>query len=624
MKVKNGLMLLLTTIMTVAAITACGDATATSGNNVASDNEATVSGNGAVSVNAASIDFEDGNYGFVRMNLMKGNPDDSILSMAEYNGSKALFVENVSGGNMYIGINISAMLGRKITQLSTITMDIGTEYPDGSFSACSGYMYAYYSNSNEEAKLDAWSVYLPDQNPKTAVFDVSGINFVMGTDNYIMISKETDNGDTPCSMYIDNICFYDDAGNLLIGNTSVDFGEPVGFESFGKDTSNLCGMTAPVIFDWFTASVAAWIQNGYDMNEEMLAALVPGSVVEIEYTSETGDMWLAFPDAAGGFARVGVGNIDESGSSAAFYNNSRNVCQITYEQIVEVLGDNQADWGARMQCESSGVWEVTSLKIGQQAPNYGLSDAVEFEGFTTSSGSWNQSGYNMPEEILAALVPGSVVEIKYTSETGNMWLVFPDASIGWTRVGVGNIDESGSSPAVFDGYTCYVTYEQIVEKCGEDQADWGARMQCESSGAWEVYSVRVGQASEFAMVNESVNFEGFSTSDVAWKQSGFNMPEEILAALVPGSVVTIQYTSETGDMWLVFPDASVGWTRVGVGNIDESGSSPAVFNGSVSQVTYEQIVEKCGENQADWGARMQCESSGAWEVYSITVGQGNN
>ena len=46
----------------------------------------------------------------------------------------------------------------------------------------------------------------------------------------------------------------------------------------------------------------------------------------------------------------------------------------------------------------------------------------------------------MPQEIIDALVPGSVVEINYTSETGNMWLVFPDASNGWTRVGVGDTD----------------------------------------------------------------------------------------------------------------------------------------------------------------------------------------
>ena len=29
---------------------------------------------------------------------------------------------------------------------------------------------------------------------------------------------------------------------------------------------------------------------------------------------------------------------------------------------------------------------------------------------------------------------------------------------------------------------------------GEDVSAWGARMQCESSGAWSVYSVTVGQA----------------------------------------------------------------------------------------------------------------------------------
>ena len=43
----------------------------------------------------------------------------------------------------------------------------------------------------------------------------------------------------------------------------------------------------------------------------------------------------------------------------------------------------------------------------------------------------------------------------------------------------------------------------------------------------------------------------------------------------------------------VVPGIDVGWSRVGQGNADGSGSDSAVFNGSVCQVTYEQIAAVC-------------------------------
>ena len=119
---------------------------------------------------------------------------------------------------------------------------------------------------------------------------------------------------------------------------------------------------------------------------------------------------------------------------------------------------------------------------------------MNFEGFAVSGGGWSQDGFDMPQEILDALVPGSVVEISYSSENGDMWIVMPDSENGWMRVGQGNADGSNSDSAIFDGSKCYITYEQIAAVCGDDVSKWGARMQCEASGAWEVYSVKVGSA----------------------------------------------------------------------------------------------------------------------------------
>jgi hypothetical protein len=63
------------------------------------------------------------------------------------------------------------------------------------------------------------------------------------------------------------------------------------------------------------------------------------------------------------------------------------------------------------------------------------------------------------------------------------------------------------------------------------------------------------------------------------------------------------------------PWAEAGWMRVGGG-----GNGSDVADGSIAQITYEQIAEFCGEDKATWGAMMQCESSSNWHVYSLGVG----
>ena len=87
------------------------------------------------------------------------------------------------------------------------------------------------------------------------------------------------------------------------------------------------------------------------------------------------------------------------------------------------------------------------MKVGQQAKNLALVNAVTFEGFETKADAWAQDGFDMPQEVIDALVPGSVVEVTYSSETGNMWLVMPDAEKGWMRVGQAGTED----PAVCDG-----------------------------------------------------------------------------------------------------------------------------------------------------------------------------
>ena len=558
----------------------------------------------------ASVDFEDGQMGFVQAYNAPANAADVELSITDFDGSKALAVKNLTGKVPFVGIDVSSLCGASVADVAAVSMKLGVSYEDGSFSACAGKITTWTGTDLVQTGYD-WAVYMESKNPKVATVDVLGVPFTADANNIIVLSLETDNGASAghgnATLYVDDITFYDKSGKVITADKSVAFAEPAGYSSSGRDSSNLFAVKGAVNFEGFATSADAWAQDGFDMPQEVIDALVPGSVVEIEYKSETGNMWLVIPDAEKGWMRVGQAGTDDP----AYINNSGNIAQITYEQLAALCGDDVSTWGARMQCESDSAWEVFSVKVGQQAKNLALVNAVTFEGFETKADAWAQDGFDMPQEVIDALVPGSVVEVTYSSETGNMWLVMPDAEKGWMRVGQAGTED----PAVCDGQKCYVTYEQLAALCGDDASTWGARMQCESDSAWEVYSVKVGTAAEFAPVNKLTKFEGFETAADAWAQDGFDMPQEIIDALVPGAVVTVQYSSESGNVWLVIPDAEKGWMRVGQAGTED----PALCNGTYAQITYEQLAALCGEDVSTWGARMQCESDSAWEVYGVWV-----
>ena len=558
----------------------------------------------------ASIDFEDGQMGFVEVYSAPANAADVELNVVDFGGSKALEVKNLTGKVPFVGIDVSSLCGADTAKIASVSMKLGVSYEDGSFSACAGKITTWTGEDLVQTGYD-WSVYMESKNPKIATVDVSGVPFVADANNIMVLSLETDNGIDAghgnATLYVDDITFYDASGNVLTADKSVAFAAPAGYSDSGRDSSNLFAVKNAVEFEGFQTSADAWAQAGFTMPQEILDALVPGSVVEIEYKSETGNMWLVMNEAQAGWMRVGQAGTDDP----AYQNNSHNIAQVTYEQLAALCTDDVSTWGSTMQCESDGAWEVFSVKVGQQAKNIAVVNGVDFAGFATKAGAWSQDGFDMPQEIIDALVPGAVVEVTYSSETGNMWLVMPDSTAGWMRVGQAGTED----PALCDGQKCYVTYEQIAALCGDDVSTWGARMQCEADGEWEVYSVKVGTAAEFAPVNKLVAFEGFETSGDAWAQAGFTMPQEILDALVPGAVVTIQYSSETGNIWIVMNEAQAGWMRVGQAGTED----PALCNGTYAQITYEQLAALCTDDVSTWGSTMQCEADGAWEVYGVWV-----
>ena len=629
MKTKKFFACLLAGTM-VLSLAACGNDTETGSDSTVSTVTGTVSeSTTSVPENVeASIDFEDGNMGFVAPYLLPADAAEVELSLVDFGGSKALQVKNLTGKVPYIAIDATSLLGADVAKVSTMEISLGVSYDDGSFNAVSGSIFAWSGEDRTET-ADAWSVYLDTANPKTAVATLSeGEGFVADAGNIFIINLKTDTGVDVgagnATLYIDNIRFLDASGNLLKADSSVAFAAPEGFESNGTDLSNLCALTGAVNWEGFAVTGSGWSQNGIALTDEVKAALVPGSVIEIQYTSTTGNMWLVMNEAAVGWSRVGVGNIDGSGSPVSSYvNNSKNIAQITYEQIASICGDDVSTWGNGIQCESDGDYEVYSVRVGQAAPVYSVSNAVDWEGFAVTGSGWSQNGVAMTDAVKEALVPGSVIEVTYTSTSGNLWLVMNEAAVGWSRVGVGNIDGSGSpvSSVCYDG-KCYVTYEQIASICGDDASTWGNGIQCESDSDYEVYGVRVGTASEMKMANNLVNWEGFAVTGGGWSQNGVAFTDEIKAALVPGSVLNISYSCESGNLWVVMNEAAAGWSRVGVGNIDGSGSPiVAACNNGICQITYEQIASICGDDVSTWGNGLQCESDTEWEVYSVTVGQ---
>ena len=541
------------------------------------------------------LDFEDGNCAFLGLSSAKANADGAaVLEVVDFNESKALKVS--SSGVPYVALNIEGLAGERLADVGGMSFTVGLDKADdGKFHAASGVVYSYTGEANDEAKAD-WSVYMEKKNPRTVKVSFSAA-FEAGKGNFVMISKEEQAGGNPVAFYLDNIQLLDKDGNAIPLDTSAEY---VAVAS-GRDLSNLVALTGAVELEGFHVSSTAWSQVGLEMTPAFLEALVPGSVVEVDYSSADGAMWIVMPDAAAGWMRVGG-----CGNGVDAVNNSRTIAQIPYEMIVQFCGEDKSTWGARLQCESSSDWEVFGVRVGQRVNQIVLKNAVEFPGFQKAAAAWAQDGLEMPQEIIDALVPGSVVEITYESEDGDMWIVMPDAAAGWMRVSQGT--------AVKYGGKAYITYEEIEALCGEDKSTWGARMQCEGSSNWTVYSVRVGQKAEMAGLTNLVAFPGFQKSAAAWAQDGLEMPQEIIDALVPGSVVTISYESEDGAMWIVMPDAAAGWMRVGNDGAD-------VANGSIAQVSYEQIAQVCGEDKGTWGARMQCESSTAWTVYSVAVGQ---
>lgn len=645
MKAKKVLALFVAAVMTMS-LAACGneenvgssnvqesgteqsseESTEETSSEVAPESSEEQSGSTAAEAGPASIDFEDGLFGFAGDNttVVGGIGNAASYNVVDFNGSKALEVVP-NGKGLGIGFQIDALLGDKVSEVKTIELSVGTKSSDGNFYASSGKLYGLYGDNKDSS---AWSVYLETANPKTVTYTVpDGMAFGAG-DNFV-ISLETDNAATEGigfqTMYIDNVAFKDASGNLIEADTSAEF---VAKES-GLDP-NLMVLKDVVELEGFACSGGGWAQAGIDLTEEQKALFVPGSVIEIEYKSDS-PVWL-----------VAISGEDESGNALnplggwlrgvnqetflvdGYVASDGSKVQYTYEQLVPYFGDDYGQFLNTLQCESSADWEVFSIKIGTDSGLVTLGSAVELEGFACSGAGWAQAGIELTEEQKALFVPGSVIEIEYKSDSP-VWLVAicneenPNPMGGWLR-GV-NQETFEVDGAVGEGKVQY-TYEQLVPYFGDDYGQFLDTLQCESSADWEVYSVKVGTAA-YKPSHNNVEIEGFACSGAGWAQAGIELTEEQKALFVPGTVINIEYLSDS-PVWLVAicnednPNPMGGWLR-GV-NQETFIVDGAVVDGKV-QYTYEQLVPYFGDDFGQFLDTLQCESSADWEVYSVSVGQ---
>ncbi len=561
-------------------------------------------------------DFSDGEYGFLGIDKwINPSSDNSLMLLSEFDGTNAVKISG-QGSDRYIAIQMDAMVGDRISEVATMAITVAVRSEDGNFYAVSGYIYEIFGG--KKADDSDWSIYKESINPKMLIHHFSS---KPAEGDYVVISLENDvaedEGIGQQDFYILDITFLDESGNVIPVNTLAEF---VPLDN-SEDLSNLFGITQCTDAGISTKSCDAWTQTGGVLPEEALERLyTPGSVITIDYSSVTGNMWVVFPEADESFGdslRIGYDE-NSNDNDYLYYNSSKNKVQITYEQIASVLGEDTSLWGNVLMCESDGNYSINSVTISLQAPNYCLADALDCEIAVSGAEGWSQYGASISEDAVAAICePGSIIEIKYFSESGECWIVFPDAGVGWSRIGVGDLDNSGSEYAQCDGNTCYITYEQIAAVLGEDTDDWfkyGSRIQIEASTIFDVYSVRVGRRMELMPNNRQIDIGISGEMLNEGTCIGTILSDEAYEALIaPGSIINISYSSEDGECMAVFSDASQSET----GSYIVRGEG----DGNYCQITYDMIVAGLGEDTSLWGRTLEIEALSSFSVYAVTIGQ---
>ncbi len=343
----------------------------------------------------ASVDFEDGLYGFTIMTCPTIDSDNSRLSVEEIGGSKVLLVANTFGKKeAYVGFDMDSLFGRRVCDVTEIAFDVAA-YGGESFKPIEGKIITYTGEGAATKTVEtSWSVYLPNKNPKTVHYEMKS-RFVVGEHNYLIIAK-TDDVAGNQSMWLDNIKFIDLQGNLVPCDNTVTVSPDSPLCQSGEEEpvyGHIASLNLTYQGDWTPGAVipAAFFENAQGPVSVVLDTLVinPADWAGIfaaypDWTKPTAETFVDIDGAGNGvihFQDDGALIVDDKGATkiaftiskdaAAGYAANGGMCFPGYN--LQVLGAQVSD--TTYKCMNNTTYQ------GDWTPGVAIPGAF-FEGAT--------------------------------------------------------------------------------------------------------------------------------------------------------------------------------------------------------------------------------------------------
>lgn len=253
----------------------------------------------AITEDAASIDFEDGDCSFVYMNVDDG-ADPSVLSVEEYDGSKQLKVDVTSTGKApKVWFDLDKIMPReKTVTISQIDFDLtlvpkseeGTiGWAGGAVGTAGGFdpKAAGSGQVNPSWTQGDWSctdenAYAAGQAAKTHVsrkFLLAKQKYTMDGTNPFFGLMRWSGGDSDYVMYIDNVVFTDDAGK------TITVGLPAAAETTAEETTAAVEETTAAPVEETTAAAPAEETTAAPVEETTAAPAEETTAAAVEETT---------------------------------------------------------------------------------------------------------------------------------------------------------------------------------------------------------------------------------------------------------------------------------------------------------------------------------------------------
>ncbi|GHV05660.1 hypothetical protein FACS1894217_02930 [Clostridia bacterium] len=150
------------------------------------------SDNPTAAAGITGIDFKDGKFDFVKMDLsQKTTSPDFKLELAEFDGAPALKVAPVGSKKPFIAISVDGLV-EDVAAIASVDVQLAVKSKDGEFWAASGEIIAYSGADLTETK-GKWAINTEETNPKIATLNVKTA-FASGKGNYVAINPTLDDG----------------------------------------------------------------------------------------------------------------------------------------------------------------------------------------------------------------------------------------------------------------------------------------------------------------------------------------------------------------------------------------------------------------------------------------------